>query len=920
MFKKRRAPQQPPPPSVHVENLEGNAMDRSNSLVTPTRIGKSRSMRFLRHRRKQRQTVEDYYFNETEAQLEDDPTAITDPDINALKSFKSTNINPEAAWFGNEAQPFSSEVSQAETDTLSVTPPVSRLVERTDTQRTAASFNPAASTLSRRVSNTRSFSAGSETASLHAHTSVHAGPAEEDLCVHNFRHTDTRFYSPSLKSNRSQRNGATSAESAVQLGLHIIIRGAEGLMAADSNGTSDPFVIIRLGKHKEQTKVIKKTTEPDWNQDFFIPLTSESPTVLELEVYDKDTLSQDYLGSVRYDFSQLVVNKAQPVTVALKDHGKSKKPLPNNNLGYIDFELTKMPMNSNLLGSSRLGESNNEAGSRLVTVDVIEAWDLQPWDDNGLADPYVRLSIRKQKRKSKVCNKTLHPVWKQRFEFAVHDATSNLLKIELYDRDPGMSDELMGHCEIDLTKLSMDHTHSLKKSLGKPEDGEIYLQVTVTDFFARKALTGLKDLAPAEAAQYVGMLKVYIHMARGLAARDMGGTSDPFVVCELGNSRQRTRTIQKNVNPVWNDTLQFYVRDIFDVLRVTIYDEDKGDKKEFIGALIIPLLEIRNGVRDYWPLKTASLTGRAKGKIQLSMDLQFDALRAYSRVIKPVEERNMDEEPKFKLPIFKNNIRRFTSVIKMVVGGVGVVDKMFKWEYGIGFTLCSIVFWVWMTLFLQVYHVPLLVALRLGYNWFTDPAARSLVSSKDELESYDEYASDEDDESDEEDTKGSKKSKQGIRERVRAIHSVGQNVQNKIGEVASLGEKFKNLCNWSIPAMTAMIVGAMLVASIVLFFCSIRYLLLIGGLKRFFDCGVRKYVTERRMRRSRSGQSGPTKPKSNPALAILRRVPDDIEKMQRRKLKMPNTKERGSRPSMARRQTLEASQRDDMGDIQEDFD
>ena len=125
-----------------------------------------------------------------------------------------------------------------------------------------------------------------------------------------------------------------------------------------------------------------------------------------------------------------------------------------------------------LLLQKAKGNKKQSVGSRLVTVEVIEAWDLQPWDDNGKADPYVKLNIGNQKRKSKVrrmhacmgtlhlhgvqalltglglflqvCTKTLHPVWRQRFEFPLHDQVSQLLKLELYDRDLGGSDERMG--------------------------------------------------------------------------------------------------------------------------------------------------------------------------------------------------------------------------------------------------------------------------------------------------------------------------------------------------------------------------------------------------------------------------------------------------------------------------------------------
>ena len=43
--------------------------------------------------------------------------------------------------------------------------------------------------------------------------------------------------------------------------------------------------------------------------------------------------------------------------------------------------------------------------------------------------------------------------------------------------------------------------------------------------------------------------------ARALEAKDYNGKSDPFVVVELGNSRLRTKTIQGDLNPVWNETM-----------------------------------------------------------------------------------------------------------------------------------------------------------------------------------------------------------------------------------------------------------------------------------------------------------------------------------------------------------------------------
>lgn len=69
------------------------------------------------------------------------------------------------------------------------------------------------------------------------------------------------------------------------------------------------------------------------------------------------------------------------------------------------------------------------------------------------------------------------------------------------------------------------------------------------------------------------------------------------------------------------------MKDINSVLEVTVYDEDKDHKVEFLGKLAIPLLRIRNGERRWYALKDKKLTGRAKGnnpQILLEMDVVWN--------------------------------------------------------------------------------------------------------------------------------------------------------------------------------------------------------------------------------------------------------------------------------------------------------
>lgn len=36
-------------------------------------------------------------------------------------------------------------------------------------------------------------------------------------------------------------------------------------------------------------------------------------------------------------------------------------------------------------------------------------------------------------------------------------------------------------------------------------------------------------------------------------------TSDPYVVVKLGSKEKKTKTIKKELNPTWNETLSLYV-------------------------------------------------------------------------------------------------------------------------------------------------------------------------------------------------------------------------------------------------------------------------------------------------------------------------------------------------------------------------
>lgn len=108
------------------------------------------------------------------------------------------------------------------------------------------------------------------------------------------------------------------------------------------------------------------------------------------------------------------------------------------------------------------------------------------------------------------------------------------------------------------------------------------------------------------------------------------------------------------------------MKDINSVLEVTVYDEDRDHKVEFLGRVAIPLLRIRNGEKRWYALKDKKLRGRAKGsspQILLELNVVWNVFRACARTLNPREKKYMEPEIKFKRQVFLRNVLRLKAII-----------------------------------------------------------------------------------------------------------------------------------------------------------------------------------------------------------------------------------------------------------------
>ncbi|KAJ5197792.1 Phosphatidylserine decarboxylase-related protein [Penicillium cinerascens] len=86
------------------------------------------------------------------------------------------------------------------------------------------------------------------------------------------------------------------------------------------------------------------------------------------------------------------------------------------------------------------------------------------------------------------------------------------------------------------------------------------------------------------------LLKVSVIKGRNLAAKDRGGTSDPYLVVTLGDARQSTPTIPKTLNPEWNVSFEMPVVGV-PLLECICWDHDRFGK-DYLGEFDIALEDI----------------------------------------------------------------------------------------------------------------------------------------------------------------------------------------------------------------------------------------------------------------------------------------------------------------------------------------
>ncbi|KAF4074516.1 hypothetical protein AMELA_G00240200 [Ameiurus melas] len=342
-----------------------------------------------------------------------------------------------------------------------------------------------------------------------------------------------------------------------------------------------------------------------------------------------------------------------------------------------------------------------------------------------------------------------------------------------------------------------------------------------------------------------------------------GGKSDPFCVVELSNDRLQTHTVYKNLNPEWNKVFTFNVKDIHSVLEVTVYDEDRDRSADFLGKVAIPLLSIQNGERKAYALKSKELTGPTKGVIFLEIDVIYNAVKAGLRTLIPIEQKYIEEEPRVSKQLLLQNFNRVRRCIMFLINTGCYINSCFEWESPKR-SICAFLLFIVVVWNFELCMIPLALLFLLAWNYVLIASGKD--SRQGDMQAVEDLLEGEDEDFDRDDKDSERK---GLIDKLYAIQDVCISVQSALDEVASYGERLKNTFNWTVPFLSWLAIVALCVATLIVYFIPLRYIVLAWGVNKF----------TKKLR-------DPYNIDNNELLDFLSRVPSDVQVVQYRELKL----------------------------------
>ncbi|CAK9876092.1 unnamed protein product [Sphagnum jensenii] len=268
---------------------------------------------------------------------------------------------------------------------------------------------------------------------------------------------------------------------------------------------------------------------------------------------------------------------------------------------------------------------------------------------------FVEIACEDLMRKTRMQGGGLSPVWDETIEMVLHDNTGTV-HFNVYEQGPNnnVKFDFIGSCEVKIKYVDDDSTlfwavgnklsvlASRAEHCGKEVTLTVPLENATGELTVKLALKewqfadGSKAVASYMPSNIIHMqqqtmlgtypslnvhtgrkLKICTVEGRNLAPMDRTGKSDPYLKLFYGKMLRKTKTVNQDLNPLWNQEFIFQELGGGEYLKIKCYDADRfGD--ENLGCARVNLQGLVEGqVKDVWvPLEKIK-----QGEIHLRIEV-----------------------------------------------------------------------------------------------------------------------------------------------------------------------------------------------------------------------------------------------------------------------------------------------------------
>lgn len=421
-------------------------------------------------------------------------------------------------------------------------------------------------------------------------------------------------------------------------GLRLHIRQANGLVNLESVGDVDPYVrIVQNGKLKAKTSIIANTSNPIFDNVFYLPVSNEHQHVL-LDILDAEPEGKDRpLGScaitvkdflkkseegyfLGYEGSEEIIE--QSVLYNGKSYGTmtySVSFYPNIPV-YSYAQLNNLDEYLELKKKEELEEKARIERDEKLYKENPGQYEWVEMQDDNIGEP-TRVEMPLESAVKYRTGDILVHITKGRFskpDFYVHtlfddnaypSGVTNKCEtrvlntpstVEAFMRDLPNSKtvfrlarraEVQDPKEVVAEKI-FNTLDLLKKAYAKPYTISIDLRNTLT--FTMEFIPSAVKLGPLDTVLDVGYVKLEILSGENLMSVDSNGKSDPTCVVKLnGVEIYKTDHKRKTLDPIWNEAVYFpMLSRSRDKLILDVFDWDLTHDDEFLGRAYVDLSTI----------------------------------------------------------------------------------------------------------------------------------------------------------------------------------------------------------------------------------------------------------------------------------------------------------------------------------------